>query len=129
MDQDRFDDIAKSLAAGADRRSLLKRVAGGALGGLLALRGGLAAAQPGCRRERHPCEGNQDCCPGLVCLRTGAGSARRCAPPCGRNLACDSGRVREEACLCDGVCCQVNQVCAGQPSSRRCFTPGRSEAF
>ena len=81
MDQDRFDNVVKSLASGADRRSVLKRVAGGALAGLLALRGGQAAAQPGCRRAGHPCEGNQECCPGLVCRVTGPGNAARCAKP------------------------------------------------
>jgi hypothetical protein len=60
---------------------VLKRVAGGALAGLLALRGGRAGAQPGCRREGHPCEGNQECCPGLECRVTGPGNAERCAKP------------------------------------------------
>ena len=36
------------------------------------------AAQPGCREDGHPCEGNQVCCEGLACSETGQGSSRRC---------------------------------------------------
>jgi len=81
MDDKRFDDVAKALAIGADRRSILKRAAGGALAGvagLLALSSRGAKGQPGCRQAGHPCEGNQVCCPGLECRVTGPGNARRC---------------------------------------------------
>jgi hypothetical protein len=36
---------------------------------------------PACRTGGHPCEGNQDCCEGLVCRVTGPGNAKRCAAP------------------------------------------------
>ena len=82
MDDKRFDELVRQLgAAGEARRTFLKRAVGGALAGLLALRGREVSAQPGCRREGHPCEGNQECCPGLECRVTGPGNAERCAKP------------------------------------------------
>ena len=88
MDPNRFEDIAKAWAVGTDRRAALKRLAGGLLAGLAAvsgggvLRGDRARAQPGCRQEGHPCEGNQVCCPGLVCVQAaGPGQAARCVQP------------------------------------------------
>jgi hypothetical protein len=82
VDDKRFDEFVKQVGAGSEaRRSFVKRALGGALAGLVALRGGKAGAQPGCRREGHPCEGNQDCCPGLECRVTGPGDAKRCATP------------------------------------------------
>jgi len=85
MDDKRFDSLAKLFAAGAaPRRTFLKRTIGGALAGLVALRGGRAGAQPGCRGAGHPCEGNQECCAGLECVGRpgpGPGVAKRCAAP------------------------------------------------
>ena len=80
MDDHRFDEITRSLTSGASRRGILKRV-GALAAGLLATRGHDALAQPGCRQEGHPCEGNQECCPGLECRVTGPGNAERCAVP------------------------------------------------
>ena len=82
MDDKRFDELVRQLgAAGEPRRAFLKRAVGGALAGLLALRGREVGAAPKCRKEGHPCEGNQVCCPGLVCRVTGPGNAERCAKP------------------------------------------------
>ncbi len=85
---ERFDELAKAIARGQSRRTALKRLAGGVLGGALVLVGVREAsaqdADPAgkkCRREGHPCEGNQVCCPGLVCRVTGPGNAQRCARP------------------------------------------------
>ena len=81
MEHKTFEELAKLVASGVPRRTVLKRAVGGALAGLFALRGGQTLAQPGCRQEGHPCEGNQECCPGLVCRVTGPGNAERCARP------------------------------------------------
>jgi len=36
---------------------------------------------PACREEGHPCEGNQECCEGLICVEGGGqGAAARCVP-------------------------------------------------
>jgi hypothetical protein len=82
VDDKRFDEFVKQVSAGREaRRSFVKRAAGGALAGFVALRGGKAGAVPSCRTAGHPCEGNQECCPGLVCRVTGPGNAKRCAAP------------------------------------------------
>jgi hypothetical protein len=85
MHQQRFDEIVTVLArdAGLQRRVLLRRVVAGLVGAALVGRAGGVAAQPGCRAEGHPCEGNQVnlCCWPLVCADKGAtspGNARRC---------------------------------------------------
>ena len=96
MDQDRFERIAKILAEaeaeGVGRRALLKGLVAGGVAGLLALRGG-QGAQVGaaddddhdrpkkCRKAGHPCEGNEECCPGLECRVAWPGHAKRCAKP------------------------------------------------
>ncbi len=75
-----LDELARGMATGkVTRRRALGMLAGAAAGAVVGVRG--AQAQPGCRREGHPCEGNQVCCPGLVCRVTGPGNAERCAPP------------------------------------------------
>jgi hypothetical protein len=82
VDDKRFDEFVKQVSAGREaRRTFVKRALGGALAGFVALRGGRAGAQPGCREEGHPCEGNQECCAGLECRVTGPGNAERCAKP------------------------------------------------
>ena len=94
MHQQRFDEIVTVLArdAGLQRRVLLRRVAACLVGGGLVGRTGWAAAQPGCRGEGHPCEGNQEdmwgCCGTLVCSLKGdasPGNARRCVPGLGES--------------------------------------------
>jgi hypothetical protein len=81
MDADRFDTLAKVMARGATRRRLMRGVLGSTLiSGAVALTGrDPVHAAPRCREAGNPCEGNQYCCPGLVC---GAGYPERCmAPP------------------------------------------------
>ena len=91
MDHGHLDRLARTMAAGVSRRSVLRRAAGSAMTSPLALVAiGAAAAQSnkdkdkdkkdkgnqgnqggpgasGCRGAGHPCEGNQVCCEGLVC--------------------------------------------------------------
>jgi hypothetical protein len=83
MDSGRFDALTKVVGGGANRRRVLRGVLGSALvGGAVAFTGaGHAQAQPGCREECHPCEGNQECCPGLECRVTGPGNTKRCTKP------------------------------------------------
>ena len=66
MDQDRFDDLARTLASTTSRRTVLKSLAGGAAGGLLALLGvGEAAADPaGCKRNGQKWKEPSQCCSG-----------------------------------------------------------------
>ena len=106
MDQHRFDDLVAVLGrdAALPRRVLLRRLAAGLLGGTLGSRAGVAAAQPGCRGEGHPCEGNQVCCPDLWCAEKGEaspGNARRCVrylgDPGGAVLPGSDGREEPDA--------------------------------
>ena len=89
MSARRFDDAARILASGLPRRrviGLLARTVAGGAGALVIGAGSRASAQPGCRREGHPCEGNQTCCAGLICAEGGPGAARRCTA--GRTTEC-----------------------------------------
>ena len=83
MDGERFDTVARRLAARRSRRTVAVALAAAlatAVLGALGLAGNdrAADAQPGCRREGQPCAGNQQCCAGLDCAAPGPGSARRC---------------------------------------------------
>ncbi len=81
MDSARLDALARLVTHAPSRRQTLRLLAVGA-GGLLATRGGSGAnAQPGCRGAGNPCEGNQQCCAGLVCAASGPGTSRRCTLP------------------------------------------------
>lgn len=94
MDGQRFDDLARALAASTSRRRVLKTLAASAAVELLAvLTLRRAGAQPACRRTGHPCEGNRECCADLLCALESTGRrARRCCPP-------DATLVRNE-CVC-----------------------------
>ena len=88
VDDREFEELTKAMADGQSRRRIVKILGAGVLSGLAGLFGSEASAkkrakgaQPGCRREGHPCEGNQECCPGLECRVTGPGNAERCAKP------------------------------------------------
>ena len=67
MDSKRFDEITKELTTSTDRRTVLKRLAGGALGGLLALRGAEEAAAA-CKANNKECTRDGQCC-SLNCRR------------------------------------------------------------
>jgi hypothetical protein len=115
MDESRFDRLARKFAKGHSRRSVVK----GLLGGLAALAGrGLAEAKPSCREAGHPCEGNQTCCVGLVCVVSGPGSARRCTPCPTGQIAC--GRVCIAACAATDQC-HLNGTC--DPATGQCTNP------
>ncbi len=132
MDSKRFDEITKQLAASADRRAVLKRLAGGALGGLFGLRALEAGAthKPGhhctpsdqhscpegytcvnkeCVKDKPPCSGSgkgcdktHPCCEGYYCSDKGY-----CKPVCKtKDQACD-----EKYPCCDGYYCSDKGYC------------------
>lgn len=85
MDRHDFDDLTRALAHGSDRRTLLKRLVGGAIGGALVLRAGTASAQntaSTCRGLAESCntDGNP-CCSGLVCTEEPDNSGRTACMP------------------------------------------------
>jgi hypothetical protein len=90
MSARRFDDAARILASGLPRRRVIGLLARTAAGGTAALvSASRVSAQPGCRREGHPCEGNQTCCAGLICTESGPGAARRCTGA--KTTGCEGG--------------------------------------
>lgn len=117
MESHRFDNLARSYAT--SRRGFVKTLAGAAFGGLL---GGRldhgAAAAPACRGAGHPCEGNQICCAGLICVASGPGAALRCTPCPAGQIACGDACI--PACTAIDVC-HVAGVC--DPASGACTNP------
>ena len=120
MDGKKFDAVTKAVATGvADRRTLLRRLAAGALGlgmGAAALRGNVAAGyrdpascverNRNCRSEGETCRSTRQCCQG-DCEDVGGGVKR-----CGRcaNIGAP--------CECSRDCCTF--ICAGRKGSRIC---------
>lgn len=114
MDQDRFDDVARTLAAGATRRGALRALAGGAVGSLVALLGPRAAGAA-CAAAGRRCGDGRRCCRGAVCkggacacragltdcggrctdLETDGGNCGRCGRVCTGGKTC-----RDGACVC-----------------------------
>jgi hypothetical protein len=67
MDNQRFDSLTKGLARGRSRRDVLKLFAGGAAGGMLAVRA-FDEASAQCAGDGALCGGMYaDCCSGFVC--------------------------------------------------------------
>jgi hypothetical protein len=75
-----------------------------------------------CREEDHPCEGNQECCEGLICASgTETLTAKRCVKPeCTEDTDCPTGKPychrgicvecdEDEDCPPDGTC--VDHTC------------------
>jgi hypothetical protein len=98
MDNVPVDAVPKTSRAAASRRRVVRVLAwslwGGGLVALIAGGGKRSSAQtetptstptptvtPRCRGEGKPCEGNRECCAGLVCRVTGPGAGRRCSRP------------------------------------------------
>ena len=121
MDQDRFDEIARLMAAGAPRRRLLKGLAGSALGALtlgLARRGvgathtpghnpgGGGGGQPVCG-PNNPCPASSNPCAVNTCVGQGA-NAQCVLVPGNAGAVC-----RPAAGLCDvaGVCTGTSAAC------------------
>lgn len=106
MDQERFDQLTKTLGSGKSRRGFLKGLTGTALGGVLAAVGlGAAAAPPAgkptkCYGDHSSCTNGKQCCSGTCTNRT-------CAPivvdPCaGKN--CDDGNECTADSCSGGIC-------------------------
>jgi hypothetical protein len=124
MDDRRFDAIAKSLAAGTSRRSLLK--------GILGLGGAAAVGSLGLERESEaarrptPTPSVRNCPAGQVW------NGRTCVclagPTCGAECCGVGGTCCDGAC-CYGVCFGEELCCPSSseycPSAGECCPPGR----
>jgi hypothetical protein len=82
MNTQRFDAVVRRLGGLHSRRAVVVAALGGVLGvvGLSGPAHEQTAAAPSCRGVGSSCEGNQQCCAGLVCLVSGPGNPRRCTP-------------------------------------------------
>jgi hypothetical protein len=128
MDGSRFDEIARGMAKGSTRRSMLKALGGGALAALgLARTGGGADADTTCKpaapKAQSKCTKDGQCCTGLVC-QTGncqsgcringtfyASGAPHPANPC---QACQpSVSTTQWSNTSDGTTCGTDEVCTG----------------
>lgn len=117
MDQERFDQITRALAAGTSRRAMLRRL-GGVLGGVLGLGASGSLAAPPASKPSKCYGGGSSCTNGKQCC-SGTCTNRQCAPEvpptfcvAGTTRACYSGpantvgvgvcRAGLETCLPDG---------------------------
>jgi len=107
VDNKRFDDIAKSIASLASRRSVVKGMVGGAIAGVVGLRESYAA---GMRSAGQICRKNEDCA-SKTCGPKDTTGRRRCT--------CDVGSP------CRGVCCLTycseDLVCADSVTDAVCY--------
>ncbi len=112
MNQDRFDDLARTLASTTSRRTVLKTLAGSAAGGLLALLGvGEVAADDTCKPAGKKCNKHAQCCSGNCVNDTCA------ACPSGSKLC--NGRCIPQSHCCGGGDCAYGQTC----ENGVCLTP------
>ena len=98
MDNRHFDALARAVAGGASRRSILRGLLGGALAGVPALGGGREAAA-GCFKQGRRCRYDRQCCSGLCNAYFG-----RCTDACGPpNANCSEA---DDCCsgICTGFC-------------------------
>ena len=109
MDGQKFDRITRALAIGADRRAVLKGLAGSALGGALALVGAGARAAPRCRQTDEPCQSHAQCCT-QFCPNTTFRCT--CPVPCpgATNGPTNNCCLGAQTC-CGGQCCGGDRVC------------------
>lgn len=135
MDQDRFDDLARTVAGSGTRRAMLRRLAGGALGALVAGLGLSEAtaqeqteASHRCRNVGGRCEQGDRCCAGAVC-RGGRcdcrGGRKRCGNRCIRDTACCTGGrtgcATNQTCI-NGAC--VSTICRPNCTDKQCGADG-----
>jgi hypothetical protein len=98
MDDQRFDTIARAVAAATSRRSLLRAIAGGIGGGALVTLGRWdEASAQACAVVGEECGEDADCCDDLVCTE---GTCQEPAVCAGEGEACE-----EDGDCCAGICC------------------------
>lgn len=125
MEQRRFDDLTRRLGANSSRRTVLKGLLAGAVGGFAGLvGGGEALAAKGSGGSNKP-----DCCPSsaprlcdytCVNVSTDPNHCGGCASACPTGATCQNG-----ACLCPQGTMQCGNACVDTSSdSNNCGTCG-----
>ena len=114
MDGNRFDELTRALTTGASRRTLLRRLAGGAAGGLLAHLGMREGAAQQCRQPGKLCNKNANCCSGL-CDTTNPDPFKRNRCLCPNGVPPVNGSCGVVSGTCDGAIngtqCNDNNPC------------------
>jgi hypothetical protein len=133
MDGSRFDQIARGMAAGSTRRSLLKALGGGTLAalGLIRVGGGAVAGgnKPAPPKPQSVCNKDAQCSAGLFCAATATDVTKRCRPGCRIGASFYASEAVDPTNTCqtcqpnvnttgwttkaDGVSCDDGNVCAG----------------
>ncbi len=136
MDTRKFDDLARSLATGKSRRSMIKGLFGGVVGGVAVAGrpayGALAAQSVACD-DANPCPADYICCAGvcsgLECCIDNPDPNATCpegtscfegfcdpiVPGCGSDSDCAS----DEIC-CNGVCAAIECCIDEEDPNARC---------
>ena len=111
MNQDRFDDLTRTLASPTSRRTVLKTLAGSAAGGLLALLGGgEAAADDTCKPVGKKCRKAAQCCSGVctdgTCVTPPTpGNQFECACGAGTTQTlCSTASCNDMRTVCEALC-------------------------
>lgn len=148
MDDSSFDALARMVATVTSRRSLLRRLAGGAVGALAlgATPTISEAAKVHCRPAGYRCNSTEMCCEGLIC-----GTDHTCRPglggsgcggdfaDCGSDSDCCSGYACTQGycstcsgaggfcdnyngliICCNGLTCSSNGTCLCRNQGERC---------
>ena len=139
-----LDDVARGVAAGESRRSVLKKIAAGAVGVML---GSVIPSEVSAsHKPNHPptescrgraCNASTTCCPGYQCvggtcqILCAGGSGRRCpsGTQCcgtGQTAVCCSGCCKDGLCitsLTDVACGTGGKTCANCTASGEVCNP------
>jgi hypothetical protein len=67
MDGRGFDELSKAIAGGASRRTIIRMLTGGLIGGVATLAGGVGADAVTCRGDGRLCVQSANCCSGTCC--------------------------------------------------------------
>jgi hypothetical protein len=130
MDDNRFDDLTKSLAAATSRRQVFKRLGStlaAAISGVVGIEQGTEAAT--CANSGNSCNA-QKCCKGSICV--GKPGSRVCCPQkqaCGSNTCCPTCfKCSGNTCVADtnqnGKHCDDGNPCTNNDVCRRGICAG-----
>lgn len=127
MDDQKFDELSKALAAPVSRRRAMKLVAATAGGTALSLIGPRTGSAARCRRAGQPCRQSSDCCSRLcsdttkrcVCPPPRVNERGNCVCPQG-TISCGNPPTEFSPCCAPDLCCGNNQFCC--PPQAPCST-------
>ena len=140
MDQERFDTLTRTLAAGLSRRGVLRTLSAVAAGGVAAVVGGGNVAEGKCKKKNRCGKGkHRTCCKnGKICIKGECVTA--CEPDCANKCGGVSDGCTgtcDNACACEPDCANkcggVSDGCDGTCDNACCvpdckgFCDGRND--